>query len=294
MQVDTRRGARDAVRARRFQDRVSINTDSYHRVYRAHWRMVPEESKRRYERTLRSLQIELVKMHRHVIANDLKVLVIVEGRDAAGKNGVIKRIAEHLSPREVRIVALGKPSDREETQWYFQRFVPYLPSAQEIVLFNRSWYNRAGVELVMGYCTRKQSEAFLHTVPEFERMLGGAGIVLLKYYLDISKREQTARLRERRRDPLKQWKLSPVDEAAQAHWADYSRARDAMLTRTHHPGGPWTVVRADRKHEARLSLIRDILASIPYPGARKRLLRVDGDVAQKFSAELINSGWLAR
>ena len=256
--------------------------------------MPANASKKHYDRTLRSLQIELVKLHRHVIANDLKVLVIVEGRDAAGKDGVIKRIAEHLSPREVRIVALGRPSDREQTQWYFQRFAPHLPAAQEIVLFNRSWYNRAGVERVMGYCTRKQTEAFLQTVPEFERMLVSSGIVLLKYYLDISKHEQTARLRERRRDPLKQWKLSPVDEAAQAHWDDYSRARDVMLTRTHHPDAPWTVVQADHKHEARLNIIRDILASIAYPRAKKQPRRVDLNATQKFSSELINSGWLAR
>lgn len=220
--------------------------------------------------------------------------MIVEGRDAAGKDGVIKRIAEHLSPREVRIVALGKPSDREQTQWYFQRFVPHLPSAQEIVLFNRSWYNRAGVEPIMGYCTHRQTEAFLPVVREFEHMLVSSGIVLLKYYLDISRREQAVRLRERRHDPLKRWKLSPVDEAAPAHWEDYSQARNRMLTRTHHDEGPWTVVRADHKHAARLNLIQDMLTRIDYPGAKKRLLRPDPDVAQQFSPELIDSGWLAR
>jgi polyphosphate kinase len=250
--------------------------------------MVSNANLERYERALRSLQIELVKLHRHVIARNLKILVVIEGRDAAGKDGVIKRIAEHLSPREVRTVALGRPSDREQTQWYFQRFVAHLPSGQEIVLFNRSWYNRAGVE------PRKQTEAFLRAVPEFERMLVSSGVVLLKYYLDITKHEQSVRLRERRRDPLKQWKLSPVDTAAQAHWDDYSRARNAMLTRTHHPAAPWTVVRSDRKHEARLNVIRDILASIAYPGAKRRSLRVDPDVARKFSTELLNSGWLAR
>lgn len=255
--------------------------------------MIPEK-KARYERTLRSLQIELVKLHRHVIAEGLKVLVIVEGRDAAGKDGVIKRIAEHLSPREVRIVAPGKPSDREQTQWYFQRFVPHLPSAQEIVLFNRSWYNRAGVEPVMGYCTAKQTAVFLRQVPEFERMLVSSGIVLLKYYLDIDRREQATRLRERRRDPLKHWKLSPVDEAAQAHWRDYSRARDTMLTHTDHPEAPWVVVKAGNKHEARLNVMRDILGRVSYPGARKRTLRVDLDIARKFSAELVDSCWLAK
>jgi len=256
--------------------------------------MSSNTGKNLYERTLRALQIELVKLHRHVIAKDLKVLIIVEGRDAAGKDGVIKRIAEHLSPREVRIVALGKPSDREQSQWYFQRFVPHLPAAQEIVLFNRSWYNRAGVEPVMGYCTRKQAEAFLHAAPEFERMLVKSGIILLKYYLDISRREQAARLRERRRDPLKQWKLSPVDEAAQARWSRYSRARDSMLTQTHHPDAPWIVVRADSKHAARLNVIRDILTRVSYPGARKQRRRAEPDVIQKFRVDLINSGWLAK
>ena len=256
--------------------------------------MSSNTGKNLYERTLRALQIELVKLHRHVIAKDLKVLIIVEGRDAAGKDGVIKRIAEHLSPRELRIVALGKPSDREQSQWYFQRFVPHLPAAQEIVLFNRSWYNRAGVEPVMGYCTLKQAEAFLHAAPEFERMLVKSGIILLKYYLDISRHEQAARLRERRRDPLKQWKLSPVDQAAQARWRRYSRARDAMLTQTHHPDAPWIVVRADSKHAARLNVIRDILTRVAYPGARKQLRPAESDVTQQFRVDLINSGWLAQ
>ena len=256
--------------------------------------MSSNTAKNLYERTLRALQIELVKLHRHVIAKDLKVLIIVEGRDAAGKDGVIKRIAEHLSPREVRIVALGKPSDREQSQWYFQRFVPHLPAAQEIVLFNRSWYNRAGVEPVMGYCTRQQAEAFLHAAPEFERMLVKSGIILLKYYLDISRREQAARLRERRRDPLKQWKLSPVDEAAQARWSRYSRARDSMLTQTHHPDAPWIVVRADNKHAARVNVIRDILTRVSYPGAKKQRRPAESEVTQTFQADLINSGWLAK
>ena len=256
--------------------------------------MSSNTGKNLYERLLRALQIELVKLHRHVIAKDLKVLIIVEGRDAAGKDGIIKRIAEHLSPREVRIVALGKPSDREQSQWYFQRFVPHLPAAQEIVLFNRSWYNRAGVEPVMGYCTLKQAEAFLHAAPEFERMLVKSGIVLLEYYLDISRREQAARLRERRRDPLKQWKLSPVDEAAQARWSRYSRARDAMLTHTHHPDAPWIVVKADSKHAARLNVIRDILTRVSYPGAKKQGRLAESDVTQKFRVDLINSGWLAK
>src|ERR1700756_349942 len=194
---------------------------------------VPRLDKKEYARELRRLQIELVKLHRHVIERGRKVLVILEGRDAAGKDGTIKRIAAHLSPREVRVVAPGKPSDREETEGYFQRFTMHLPAAQEIVLFNRSWYNRAGVEYVMKFCTRAEHEAFLEATPGFEQMLVRSGIHLLKYYLDISRLEQARRLRERRRAPLKQWKLSPVDEAAQQHWSDYSRARDQMFMRRH-------------------------------------------------------------
>jgi polyphosphate kinase 2 len=255
---------------------------------------IPKLGKHHYARELRRLQIELVKLHRHVIARGRKVLVVLEGRDAAGKDGTIKRIAEHLSPREVRVVAPGKPSDREETEWYFQRFSVHLPAAQEIVLFNRSWYNRAGVEYVMKFCTRAEHEAFLESAPGFERMLVRSGIHLLKYYLDISRAEQARRLRERRRDPLSQWKLSPVDEAAQQHWSDYSRARDQMLERTHTRDAPWIVVRADDKHQARLNVIRDILARVPAPDVTRRLARPDPRVLREFSAPLLRSGWVAR
>jgi polyphosphate kinase 2 len=254
---------------------------------------IPKLGRHRYALELRRLQIELVKLHRHVIARGHKVLVILEGRDAAGKDGTIKRIAEHLSPREVRVVAPGKPSDREETEWYFQRFSGHLPAAQEIVLFNRSWYNRAGVEYVMKYCTRAEHEAFLEAAPGFERMLVRSGIHLLKYYLDISRAEQARRLRERRRDPLTQWKLSPVDEAAQQHWRDYSRARDQMLLRTHTRDAPWMVVRADDKHQARLNVIRDILARVPAPDVARRLARPDARVLRVFGAPLLE-GWVAR
>jgi polyphosphate kinase len=255
---------------------------------------VPKLRKKHYERELRRLQIELVKLHRHVIARGLRVLVILEGRDASGKDGTIKRIAEHLSPREVRVVAPGKPSDREQSEWYFQRFTQQLPAAQEIVLFNRSWYNRAGVEYVMKFCTRREHEAFLEAAPRFERMLARSPIFLLKYYLDISRLEQARRLRERRRDPLKQWKLSPVDEAAQKHWRDYSHARDRMFRRTHHRDAPWIVVRADDKRLARLNVIRDMLARIPSPQTKSRLARSDPRVTREFSEELLSSGWVAR
>ena len=255
---------------------------------------IAQLDKKEYEQKLRRLQIELVKLHRHVIARGQKVLVILEGRDASGKDGTIKRIAEHLSPREVRVVAPGKPSDREESEWYFQRFTPHLPAAQEIVLFNRSWYNRAGVEYVMKFCTGKQREAFLEAAPGFERMLVRAGIFLLKYYLDITRTEQARRLRERRHDPLKQWKLSLVDQAAQKCWRNYSDARDTMLLRTHRQEAPWTVVRADDKRQARLNVIRDILARVPAPGVKPRHTRPDRRVAREFSPALLDSGWLAR
>jgi len=255
---------------------------------------IPRLGKHHYARELRRLQIELVKLHRNVIARGRKVLVILEGRDAAGKDGTIKRIAEHLSPREVRVVAPGKPSDREETEWYFQRYTVHLPAAQEIVLFNRSWYNRAGVEYVMKFCTRAEHEAFLEAVPGFEQMLVRSGIHLLKYYLDISRAEQARRLKERRRDPLKQWKLSPVDEAAQQHWGDYSRARDQMFMRSHTREAPWLVVRADDKHQARLNVIRDMLARVKAPDVSRKLARPDGRVVREFSEPLLTSGWVAR
>ena len=254
----------------------------------------PKLPKKGYAHELRRLQIELVKLHRHVIAHGLKVLVILEGRDTAGKDGTIKRIVEHLSPREVRVVAPGKPSEREEGEWYFQRFAAQLPARQEIVLFNRSWYNRAGVEYVMKFCTRKEHEAFLQAAPRFERMLVRSGMFLLKYYLDITRTEQARRLRERRRDPLTQWKISPVDEAAQRHWNDYSRARDSMLMRTHQQEAPWIVVRADDKHQARLNVIRDMLSRIPAPDVNRRRARADKQVAREFNESLISSGWMAR
>lgn len=252
-----------------------------------------ERGQTKYSQELRRLQIELVKLHRDVISRGRKILILLEGRDAAGKDGTIKRIAEHLSPREVRVVAPGKPSDREQTQWYFQRFTRNLPAAQEIVLFNRSWYNRAGVEYVMKYCTRAQRDEFLEAAPRFERMLVRSGIELLKYYLDITRKEQKQRLRARRTDPLKQWKLSPVDQAAQRHWTDYSNARDKMLIHTHHADAPWIVVHANDKKEARLNVIRDILRRIGSAKSRGKYAKPDPRIAQPFSEDLLESGWLA-
>lgn len=250
-------------------------------------------SKKKYRDDLHGLQIELVKLQRDIIANDRKVLVILEGRDAAGKDGTIKRIAEHLSPRETRIVALGKPSDRQQTEWYFQRFTEHLPAAQELVLFNRSWYNRAGVERVMGFCSETDYERFMISVPLYEDMLIGSGIVLVKYYLDISKAEQKTRLAERARDPLKQWKVSPVDHVALKHWRDYSRARDEMLARSHTLHAPWNLVRADDKRSARLGVIRDLLARIDYDGKSLAAVAPDRRIVLPFEPGLLTSGLIA-
>jgi len=224
----------------------------------------PKLTKKGYAHELRRLQIELVKLHRHVIARGLKVLVILEGRDTAGKDGTIKRIVEHLSPREVRVVAPGKPSEREEGEWYFQRFAAHLPAAQEIVLFNRSWYNRAGVEYVMKFCTRKQHEAFLEAAPRFERMLVRSGILLVKYWFSITDEEQHLRFEMRIHDPIKQWKLSPMDLESRRRWEQYTKAKEAMLEHTHIPEAPWWVVEAVDKKRARLNCIHHLLGQIPY------------------------------
>jgi polyphosphate kinase 2 len=239
---------------------------------------VPKLGKKEYKKALRERQIELVKFQRHLIETGGKLLVVFEGRDAAGKDGVIKRIVRHLSPRETRVVALGKPSDRETSSWYFQRWVAYLPSSQEFVLFNRSWYNRAGVERVMGFCSDQEHEQFMRSVLDFERMLVESGIMLLKYYLDISRGEQEERLADRREDPLKQWKVSPIDARALENWAAYSTARNEMLTRTHSEHAPWTIVRADRKRAARLNVIQDLLRRFDYQGKRDNLLTPSPDV----------------
>ena len=231
--------------------------------------------KKLYKKTLRDLQIELVKLQRHFIACNDKILIILEGRDAAGKDGTIKRITRHLSPRETRVVALGKPSDRDRTSWYFQRYVPYLPAAQELVLFNRSWYNRAGVEKVMGFCSPAEHEEFMNSVLDFEKMLVGSGVKILKYYLDISKPEQKQRLEDRKASPLTQWKSSPIDGQALKYWKAYSAARDEMLARTHSPISPWTLVHADDKRQARLNIIKDMLDRLHYANKDKRLTRPD-------------------
>ncbi len=247
-----------------------------------------------YKAQMRLLQIELVKLQRHIIACGEKILVLFEGRDAAGKDGSIKRIVKYLSPRETRVVALGKPSDRQQSGWYFQRYVAQLPVAQELVLFNRSWYNRAGVEQVMGFCTEDEYEAFMQTVPKFEEMLVNSGFTLLKYYLDISKDEQILRLADRARNPLKQWKTSPIDAVAVKHWKAYSSARDAMLLRTHTATSPWCVVRGDDKRLARLNLMRDMLSRLRYADKNEALLRPDRAIVFDFTLDCIGAKKLAR
>jgi polyphosphate kinase 2 len=247
----------------------------------------------RYKNALRHLQVELVKLQRHLIQNDLKILVLIEGRDAAGKDGLIKRIVQHLSPRETRVVALGIPSDRDRSSWYFQRYAPHLPSAQEMVLMNRSWYNRAGVERVMGYCSDGEYEEFMTSVLPFERMLVNSGIQLFKYYLDISKDEQRRRLEDRRVNPLKQWKVSPIDRVAIEHWDDYSAARSDMLTRTHGERAPWYVVRADDKKATRLNVIRDLLSRVDCPDKDEHAATPDREIVFPFEPKHLRSGAIA-
>ena len=251
-------------------------------------------SKRTYKDSLHQLQVELVKLQRHLISCDDKILIIMEGRDASGKDGAIKRIVQHLSPRETRVVALGKPSDRERSSWYFQRYAPHLPAARELVLFNRSWYNRAGVERVMGFCTEAEHEEFMGTVANFENMLVRSGVKLFKYYLDISKAEQKRRLRNRTTDPLKQWKISPIDDQAIKYWKAYSLARNEMLARTHNPMAPWTLVRANDKRLARLNIIKDLLGRLHYADKDKRLIRSDPQVVFPYDTSNLENGQLAK
>lgn len=221
-------------------------------------------SKAAYESKLAELQTELVKLQEWVKQQGLKVVVVFEGRDAAGKGGVIKRITEKLNPRVCRIVALDKPTERERSQWYFQRYVAHLPAAGEIVLFDRSWYNRAGVERVMGFCSDEEYEDFMRTCPEFERMLQRAGIILLKYWFSVSDEEQEKRFQERINTPVKRWKFSPMDLESRSRWVAYSEAKDKMFAFTDTKESPWWVVDADNKKRARLNCISHLLANIPY------------------------------
>lgn len=236
-----------------------------------------------YEKDLKNLQIELLKFQNHVKANGLKVLILIEGRDAAGKGAAIKRLIEHLNPRGCRVVALEKPSDVEKTQWYFQRYIAHLPSAGEIVIFDRSWYNRAGVEPVMGFCTPQQHKDFLREVPLFENMISNSDIIFFKFYFSVSKDEQKKRFEKRRSDPLKQYKLSPVDQKSQELWDKYTLAKYSMLLASNTPTCPWTIISSDDKKKARLNLLRFILSKVEYPNKKT------GDFS-KIDTKLVRSG----
>jgi len=247
-----------------------------------------------YDAELRELQIAMIRTQQLAIKDGWKILAIFEGRDAAGKDGAIERIIAPLSRRETRVMGLPKPSDRERTQWYFQRYVAHLPAAGEFVLFNRSWYNRAGVEPVMGFCTAEEHEEFLRETPNFERMLVGNGVKLLKVWLDISPQEQAKRLKARRTDPLKVFKTSPLDDVAEEKWADYTVARDEMLRRTDCDEAPWICVRADHKKPARLNILRWMLQAMAPPKLPKDIEKPDPSVIFRFDPDALTDGRLHR
>ena len=237
-------------------------------------------NKKHYEKELFRLQLELVKLQAWVSHTGLKVVVLFEGRDAAGKGGVIKRISQHLSPRICRVAALPAPTEREKSQWYFQRYVPHLPAEGEMVLFDRSWYNRAGVEKVMGFCSDEEYQEFMRSCPEFERMLVRSGIILIKYWFSVSDEEQEHRFQSRITEPHKRWKLSPMDMESRARWVEYSKAKDQMFAHTDIKQAPWYVVKSDVKKKARLNCIAHLLSLIPYedltPEPIKLPKRVEG------------------
>jgi len=234
-----------------------------------------------YEKDLEKLQIELLKLQRHVKKEGLKILMIFEGRDAAGKGGTIKRVAEHLNPRGARVVALNKPSDTEKTQWYFQRYIPHLPSGGEIVFFDRSWYNRGGVEPVLGFCTQDEHQEFLHAVPFLEKMLVDSGIILIKLYFSVTKEEEAKRFNERETNPLKKYKLSPTDQYSQTLWESYTVAEYSMFMASDTEHAPWTVIDSNDKKKARINTIKYILNQIDYPGkAKKKHLKVDKKIVR--------------
>ena len=233
--------------------------------------------KLKYEEELVLLQIELVKLQKWVQAQNKRVAIIFEGRDAAGKGGTIKRFMQYLSPRAMRVVALPKPSDVEKGQWYFQRYVSHLPNPGEIVFFDRSWYNRAVVEPVMGFCTKQQYNQFMHQVPEFEHMLYEDDLLLIKFWFSISKEEQKKRFKERKDNPLKQWKLSPVDEKAQSMWDGYTEHKENMFSQSHTSYSPWIIVEANNKREARLESIRYVLSQLDYKGKDEKAISLHPD-----------------
>jgi polyphosphate kinase 2 len=243
---------------------------------------------------LEALQIALVRYQVDAIAQGRRDLVVFEGRDTAGKDGAIKRINEYLSVRNTRVVALPKPTERERSQWYFQRYVAHLPAAGELVILNRSWYNRGGVEPVMGFCTPEQKAVFLDETPVFERMLIGDGVRMVKLWLDISRKEQATRLEARKTDPLKTLKISPLDAVAQEKWDDYSRARDEMLSRTHSVESPWVIVHTDKKARARTAIMRHLLHALAPADVAKSVPKPDPDVLYTFDTAAFSDGRLER
>jgi polyphosphate kinase len=247
-----------------------------------------------YQKELRELQIGLVRYQEWAAESGAKAVVVFEGRDSAGKDGAIARITEHLTARRTRAIALPKPNDRERTEWYFQRYVHYLPAAGEIVIFNRSWYNRGGVEPVMGFCTEREHEDFLRDAPNFERMLEEAGVKLVKLWLDISKQEQAVRLEARRDDPLKALKVSSLDGEAQKRWKDYSKARNQMLQRTSSDAAPWWCVHTDHKKEARLNVIRHLLHELAPKDIRHGVPKPDPAVLYRFDEAALTDGRLEK
>lgn len=264
-QVSSKKEMKNLLKARRFNvEKVDFNIS--------------------YEAQLRLLQIELVKLQSWVAANDLRVAIIFEGRDASGKGGAIKRFSEHLNPRSMRVVALSRPTILEQKQWYFRRYINVMPNAGEIVFFDRSWYNRAVVEPVMGFCDNQQYRQFMRQVPEFEHMLFEDGVVLIKFWFSISKEEQAKRFASRSKNPLKQWKLSPVDQKGQELWDKYTYYKEQMFSRTHTTFSPWTIIKTNNKKLSRLESIRHVLAQFEYDGKEKTMPQIlpDPNIAMRF------------
>lgn len=239
-----------------------------------------------YYQLIAPLHIELVKLQNWVRANGLKVLVIFEGRDAGGKGGTIKRVTEHMNPRAAKVVALDKPTERERTQWYFQRYVTHLPAGGDITLFDRSWYNRSGVERVMGFCNKDEVKEFLRSAPQFEHMITASGIKLIKLWFSVNKEEQLRRFNSRRDDPLKQWKLSPVDKESQDRWDDYTVAKEDMFYYTSSPHAPWTIIKSDNKKLSRLEAIRFLLSQFDYEGKDPKLTEYDHRIVRNVNEEM--------
>ena len=247
-----------------------------------------------YTHQLEALQVGLVRYQQAAMVSGERALIIFEGRDTAGKDGAIKRIVEHLSVRHTRVIALPKPTERQRTEWYFQRYVAHLPAGGELTILNRSWYNRGGVEAVMGYCSPAEHEAFLRDAPRFEALLAESGIQIVKLWLDISKVEQAKRLKSRKDDPLKGLKTSPLDKVAQKKWDAYSEARDEMLRRTHTPAAPWTIIHTDKKKPARLAILRHILRTLAPKDIANDIEKPDPRVLYEFDVEALGDGRLER